>query len=129
MKKTAVVATILLMLFISAVVGPQLINIAAANPISVAKVPSIVIGYPWTSTGGGLVNSSVKFTVYVYLQVDSSVLGSISYSLDGAELVNLEKLKVADSKDLGISANGSEIAYKTYTADINLEGLSEGKHV
>jgi hypothetical protein len=129
MTNTAVAGTILFMLFISVVVGPQLINMAKANPISVPTVPSILVGISSPTFGDGFVNSSVQFRVYVYLQVDSPDLSSISYGLDGAELVDLEKLNVADSKDFGISANGSaKIAFKTYTADISLEGLSEGKH-
>ena len=124
MKKTAVAVTILLVLFISVIIGQSLINVVQANPISVPSVPSISVGYPWTSNVGGFVNSSVQFTVYVYLQVDSPNLNIISYSLDGAELVNLENLTVTSSNDFG----PEKISFKTYTADIILEGLPEGNH-
>jgi len=124
MKKSAVAITILLVLFISVTIGQPLINVVEANPISVPSVPSIRVGYPWTSIGDGFVNSSVQFTVYVYLGVDSPNLNSISYSLDGSELVNLENLNVTSSNDFG----PEKIAFKTYTADIILEDLSEGNH-
>jgi hypothetical protein len=122
--KTATALTIVLMLSISVAVELQLINVANANPISVPSVPSVRVGYPWSSVGGGFVNSSVQFRVHVYLQVDSPNLNNISYSLDGAELVNLENLNVTNSKDFG----PAKIAFKTYTADIFLYGLSEGNH-
>lgn len=124
MKKTAVAITILLMIFISAPVGLQLINVAKANPISVPTVPSIRVGFPSTSFGDGLVNSSVQFRVYVYLQVDSPDLNCISYSLDGVQQVNLGNLNMDSSDNIG----PEKISFKTYTADIILEGLSEGNH-
>ncbi len=123
MKKTILALTIVAMLFISLALEVHLINTAKANPISVPQVPTIQISYPLTSMGG-YVNSTVEFSIYVNMFIESPTLTSISYSLDGVAPVNLEDLKVTNTHDYG----PDKIDFKTYKANIILKDLSEGNH-
>jgi len=123
MKKTTVALTLVAILFISLALGVHLINTAKANPISVPKVPTIQISYPLTSMGG-YVNSTVEFSIYVNIFIESPAINSISFSLDGGSPVNLEDLKVTNYYDYG----PDKIDFKTYKANIILEDLTEGNH-
>ena len=123
MKKTASALILIFTLFSSFVLGVQLIDPAKANPISIPRVPAVQIGYPLTSIGG-YVNSTVEFVIEVNLFIDSPTLNSISYSLDGETLVNIEDLKVTIFNDYG----PEKIDFKTYKANVILKDLSEGNH-
>jgi len=106
------------------------IDTAKANPLSVPIVPSIQISYPssafshWVNSTLEYVNSTVELQATVNMPIDSPTLNSISYSLDGAEPVNLTDLVVATLQDYG----PTKIDYKKYLVNIQLENLSEGTH-
>ena len=124
MKETTVSLTIVFGLVISLALGVQLISIVKANPISIPPVPTIQISYPLTSIGG-YVNSTVEFEIYVHMFIETPTINSISYSLDGEALVNLENLKITNSYNYG----PEKIDFKTYKTNIILKDLSEGNHI
>ncbi len=123
MKKLVLTLTIVLVFLISIMIGVQNIAVTKANPIDIPSVPNMQIGYPLISTGG-YVNSTVEFNVYVNMFIESPTLNSVSYSLDGQPLVNLENLEVTTYYDY----SPEKIDFKKYAATIHLENLSEGYH-
>ena len=123
MKKTKVALTLAIAFYILLALIVQPIEIAKANPISLPSVPAIQISYPLNSSGG-YVNSTVEFEVSVNIFVESPSINSISYSLDGQSLMNLQDLKTTTFHDFG----PSKIDFKTYKSNILLKDLSEGNH-
>jgi hypothetical protein len=123
MKRIAISLSLILAFLLLLSAGAQFVNLAKANPISVPSVPTVQISYPLTSIGG-YVNSTIEFVISVNMFIESSILNSISYSLDSKAPVNLEGLKVTNFYDYG----PDKIDFKTYKANIVLNDLSEGNH-
>lgn len=124
MNKKTVALTLIVVFAIFSVLIVGSIYMRPFVPIcSITPVPAVVISYPLVSTGG-FVNSSVDFVVTVNTFVDSPVINSISYRLDGEQQVNLTDLSATTYSDYG----PSKIDFKEYKAKISLQGLSEGNH-
>lgn len=127
MKNLVLKITIVLTLLFLAISLTQNVKDAKANPVNVYSVPDVEISFPLVSTGG-YVNNTVQFEVYVYLSTDSQK-PSVSYSLDGQSMVNLEDLRVRNCYDLVYAENRTEkMNFKKYTSNLILEDLSEGSH-
>ncbi len=124
MKRAKLYLVVILALFTLSALGPPFIHEADANPISVLEVPSLRISYPYTSVGGGYVNSTVDFGINVNLFFDAPALTEISYSLDGKALVKLADLEVKEHVDYG----SEKIDFKAYYVKVTLMDLSEGNH-
>jgi hypothetical protein len=125
--KKALISIVILTFCIFAACISQNVKETLANPISVPYVPDIRISYPLTSIHG-FVNSTVNFEIYVNL-FQTQTLDNISYSLDGQPKVNLQDLTIVSYNDIAyVNGRPDKVEFKTYTAKLRLDNLSEGAH-
>lgn len=119
-------ATVVLIsaLVVFTIAGAKLVVEVESIP-GFVPIPDLVISSPPPKEVKKYCNSTVELEIYARVNIDSPSVTSISYSLDGKQLVALENLTFTRVDKVGVM----DIAdFAVYTATVDLENLSEGNH-